>query len=165
MRLYLDFDGVLHRSYEAPPFEAMDVFVRAVEPLVGEGLQIVLATTWVSFHGYHATRDHLPEPIRSAVIGATFDPSMRGGLPGLQGAWALLSRYTQISQDAARRGWDRLGWLALDDDDREWPDERRDQLVHVDDSLSLLGQPGKADELVARLRALGPAPGHAPRHL
>jgi hypothetical protein len=133
----------------------------------------VLSTTWAPLLGLVEARSRLPREFWGAVVGSTFHASTTSGPDGgaegeqdpLEGhgedgerryaAWWEMGRFNQIATDARRRGWNRLGWVALDDDDARWPAGERASLVHVDPVLSLARQPHGAHELVVKLAQLG----------
>lgn len=125
--LYLDFDGVLHHencywkpgrgAYLVAPshyrlFQHVDLLVDLLSPY--PHLKIVLSTSWVRRLRFSHTAKRLPPPLRSRVIGATFHTCMD------ENEFIRQSRGMQIWNDVARRK--PAAWLALDDDDENWPD-------------------------------------------
>jgi hypothetical protein len=137
MILFLDFDGVLHPDAvyitsdglelraEGELFMWADPLYRVLSAY--PDLQLVLSTSWVRHLGYHAARKALPRDIRERVIGATWHSAMGKGWPDFI-VWDQQSRYEQIAAYLARRAG-FLRWLAIDDDDRGWPDSAREKLV------------------------------------
>jgi len=134
--LYLDFDGVLHpemviRTRRHGPvlsgypghalFENLEPLACALDAY--PNLSIVLSTTWVQVYRYSHTRA-LVGRLAPRVVGATFHTDMDRVLFG------QMSRGCQIEADAGRR--QPSSWLALDDDDEDWPGALRDNLVHTD---------------------------------
>lgn len=167
--LYLDFDGVLHHHdvylvHHRPVCRVGPLFAHCslLIPVLAEwpDLRIVLSSSWVRVKSFGRARKQLPAEIQSRVVGATWHSAMRGaawnsGMYWTQGqseyAFSRLSRYVQILRDVERRG--AVQWLALDDDDEEWPEEARHRLVHCEPTLGL-AEEGKIAELRARLAAL-----------
>ncbi|MBN3762329.1 HAD domain-containing protein [Burkholderia sp. Ac-20365] len=141
--LYLDFDGVLHPSdvwrragrppyVKSPPghrvFEHADLLVEVLAPF--PDIRIVLSTSWVSvFKGVVKAARYLPEELRLRVIGATWHSAMDGSV------FARLPRSLQILTDVHRRR--PMAWLALDDDDEEWPAWCRSRLIHTHPVLGI----------------------------
>ncbi|WP_323002671.1 HAD domain-containing protein [Denitromonas sp.] len=153
IRLYLDFDGVLHpdcayrtgagielRREGASLFQWAPLLIEALAPY--PGVQLVLATSWVQVLGYDRARGHLPELLRKRVAGATWHSSFD------RAEWAAMSRYRQISRHVLRHETPR--WLAIDDDADGWSAEAGHRLVRCDPDLGL-AEPGKIDELIGRI--------------
>jgi len=151
--LFLDFDGVLHP--DAVYLERGQLILRRDgialfewAPLLQHALaqhpeiKIVLATSWISI-GFAFAKAQLPRLLQERVIGATVD--------GADNDFKWLTRYRQILQYVRRSQCDR--WLAIDDDVENWGDQHRAQLVATDGDLGL-AEPGKLDELAAKLRWL-----------
>ena len=125
--VYVDYDGNLHHenvwwSPEKGPFikaaahfklfQHAELLAEVLRPY--PSVRIVLSTTWVLRYGLEASLKLLPASLRERVIGATFERGMN------KRAFAATSRGMQIWADVLRR--QPRGWLALDDDDSEWPD-------------------------------------------
>ena len=137
MILFLDFDGVLHPDAVYMTSDGIElraegeIFMWAehLSRVLGAypDIQIVLSTSWVRHLGYHAARKALPRDLRERVIGATWHSAMGKGWPDFI-VWDQQSRYEQIAAYLARRAG-FLRWLAIDDDDRGWPDSAREKLV------------------------------------
>jgi HAD domain in Swiss Army Knife RNA repair proteins len=160
--LFLDFDGVLHAVsapagrpvlvQRDPEGRARGLFDRAnavAEALAGLGTVVVLSTSWVTAFGLAAARNALPPALRSLVVGATADAW--GSKDGLE--WGRMSRWEQISLYVRTHQLEH--WIALDDDDSEWPLNERHRLI------ATVGYVGVTDvelaELVRRLRQMGSA--------
>ena len=160
--LFLDFDGVLH-AVSAPagrPVEvqrgaegrARGLFDRAdavAGVLAGVDVRVVLSTSWVTAFGLAAARDALPPALRSMVAGATAD--VWGSRDGLE--WDRMSRWEQISLYVRTYQLER--WIALDDDDYEWPFAERHRLIAPVPYVGVTD--AELDELVRRLREMGSA--------
>lgn len=156
--LYLDFDGVLHhenvwRKLNKPRqiradgpfklFEHMGLLESLLEP--HPDVKIVLSTSWARVDGYSRSRRRLSRALRHRVIGSTFHSSMD--------PWVFqeLPRGVQVVNDVMRRG--PAEWLALDDDDQNWPDWARDRLIRTHDTLGI-SAPGLAPAIAQMLDAL-----------
>lgn len=162
MILFLDFDGVLHpaavyltrRGVELRGPGELFMWVPTLEKLLAEcpQIQVVLSTSWARNFGFREAKKRLPESIRDRVIGATWHSGEAKGWPD-QIHWDDLSRYQQIERYCRRA---RLKhWLALDDDDRGWPDDQRHHLLYCDPQTGLSGLDYEAAR--AALRECGQA--------
>jgi hypothetical protein len=122
--LFTDFDGCLHPHgcAESRFFESAPVLIRLLEPF--PHVSLVLSTSWVWDIGFERARDHLPEPLRSRVIGAT-----------QQSSW---HRTVQITADVERRK--PRAWLAIDDSAPHWPPRFKRRLVKTPKDLGLACQ-------------------------
>ncbi|MEH0166700.1 HAD domain-containing protein [Roseateles microcysteis] len=141
MLLYLDFDGPLHPDavyitasgrieLRAPGhrlFESAYLLSELLEP--HPSVRIVLSTSWVCMKSFSFARRQLSASLQNRVIGATFH-SREDRL-----SFGRMTRWQQIARDVARRR--PHAWIALDDDDLEWPDEQRHRLVKADEWLGL----------------------------
>jgi hypothetical protein len=154
--LYLDYDGILHaadvrvtresplqpRIYlcEKPSDQPLFRYMSLLELLLAPypDLKIVLATSWVRAFGYAFAIQQLSPILQARVIGAATFPAP--------------TRFDTIAIDAEERGVN--SWLALDDDIRGWPVERRNQVVAPTSLVLGLAQPGIAAELARMLEAL-----------
>lgn len=137
MMLYLDFDGPLHPDavyiassgqieLRAPGhrlFESMHLLETLLEP--HPSIRIVLSTSWVFMKSFSFARRQLSAPLQSRVLGATFHSRED------RDSFARMTRWQQIARDVARRR--PHAWIALDDDDFEWPEEHRHRLVKADE--------------------------------
>lgn len=157
--LYLDFDGVLHHydvrldRRNRPVLRGTGTlfeYAQWLELILApySTVEIVLSTSWVRTKGFYQSRDRLPHGLRNRVIGATRKSQFE--LDDELAHWWIhhSSRYDQIVRDVARRK--SCEWIALDDDDRGWPEEAREHLVHCD-SMNGLGEPGTRKVLEERL--------------
>lgn len=152
--LYLDFDGVLHaadvrvtkdeplrpRVYDKPSDQPLFRYASLLELLLAPypEVRIVLSTSWVHAFGYEFAFKQLPPSIQERIIGATTVQAS--------------TRFDCIDIDAEERGLKR--WLALDDDVKGWPEERRHLVVAPTNPVLALAQPGVAGELARMLDAL-----------
>lgn len=156
--VYLDLDGVAHVSevYRHPRrgiyidprlpghtlFENVPLLVDALRPF--PDVRVVLSTSWVANLGFARTLKRLPLQLRHRVVGATFH-----SLYMRRADWDRVPRGYQILGDVERRR--PAHWVALDDDDAEWPEEQRCRLVRTDRILGLRRE-GALEELIAHLR-------------
>lgn len=157
--IYLDLDGVAHPSevyrhprrgiYIDPRIQGHTLFENL--PLLMDTLmqfpevRVVLSTSWVPTLGYGRTMKKLPALLRTRVIGATFH-----SLYMRRADWDTVPRGYQILGDVGRRR--PAHWVALDDDDAEWPEEHRCRLVKTHGILGLRRE-GALEELMAHLRS------------
>jgi HAD domain in Swiss Army Knife RNA repair proteins len=141
--LYLDFDGVLHPEdvwrhprwgpYVASPpghrlFEHADLLVDVLTPF--PDVRIVLSTSWVRvYESMSKVARRLPDALRTRVVGATYHKEMQAE------SFQQMPRGVQIWGDVRRRL--PTAWLALDDDDVDWPAVCRDHLVHTHPVLGI----------------------------
>lgn len=141
--VYLDFDGVLHPEdvwrrpgwgpYVATPpghrlFEHAELLAESLEPF--PDVRIVLSTSWVRvYHSVFKVARRLPDALRTRVVGATFHEEMQADL------FQQMPRGIQVWADVRRRL--PTAWLALDDDDVDWPTVCRDCLVHTHPVLGI----------------------------
>ena len=153
LRLYLDFDGVLHpdcayRVGSRIELRREGTHLLQWTPLLIEALalhpqvQIVLSTSWVQVLGFDRARGHLPDALSKRVVGATWHNSFD------REEWAAMSRYRQISRHVLRHETPR--WIAIDDDAEGWSAEAGHRLVRCAPDLGL-AEPGKIDELTMRI--------------
>ncbi len=160
MILFLDFDGVLHpdavyltrRGVELRGPGELFMWAPILENLLAEcpQIKIVLSTSWARNLGFREAKKRLPESIRDQVIGATWHSGEAKGWPD-QIHWDVLSRHGQIARYCMRAGLKH--WLALDDDDRGWPEDQRHHLLFCDPQTGLSGL--DYDATRAALRACG----------
>ncbi len=124
--LFLDFDGVLHPD---------EVYLQRGKPVLRcDGYSLF----------EHADRQALQE----RVIGATWHSKGAFGGHYTWGAWSQTTRYEQIMTYVLRH---RLAnWIAIDNDDHGWPDDKRHHLVHTDDWGGLGDVSAQAD-LIGKL--------------
>lgn len=140
--IYLDFDGVLHDDevyrdfkrgiYLRTPGRSLFEWEKFLSSLLVQhsDVRIVLSTSWVPIRGYNYTRNRLSSTLRSIVIGSTFHGRFMH-----RSEFMSLPRGVQIAQDAARR--EPQFWLAIDDDDDQWPRYLRDKLICTDGGKGL----------------------------
>lgn len=159
--LYLDYDGVLHpadvrvnrdaprqpqvyiqgKPTSHPLFEHTRLLEGLLEPF--PALRIVLATSWVREFGYDYALEQLTPGLQARVVGSTWRQGITFEPP---------ARYYCIQIDAEERRLER--WLALDDDLYCWPQNELFRVVAPTDRLRGLAEPGIAEELQAKLKAL-----------
>ena len=152
--LYLDFDGVLHhhdvhvnakrglyfgkeaqahgeaqghshRLFEHAPL-LIDLLARYPD------VRIVLSTSWVRWRGYAHARDRLPAELAQRCVGATFHKQMDVT------TFLAMTRGQQILADVRRR--EPAAWLAIDDDDIDWPLGSYARLARSDSACGI-GEP------------------------
>jgi hypothetical protein len=140
--IYLDFDGVLHDEevyrdfksgiYLRTPgkklFEWAPILEKLLEP--HGDVRIVLSTNWVPMKSFTYAKNRLIQSLGSRVIGSTFHKRyMR------KDEFMTLPRGVQIAKDVFRRS--PTTWLAIDDDDVNWPSSLRQNLICTDGSKGL----------------------------
>lgn len=154
MIVFLDFDGVLHPDSvylrrggqielraEGALFMWADRLAAALQP--HPDVRIVLSTSWVRNIGFHRTRKALPANLDARVVGATWHSGMGKGWPDFI-PWDNQTRYEQIAAYLSRLSAP-VPWLAIDDDDRGWPDTQRGHLVYTDEMTGLSAEGAQAD--------------------
>lgn len=137
--LLIDFDGVLHKRprphevarHYANVFEYLDPLAAALEAF--PAARIVVSSSWRLTYSVDELRAFLG-PLGPRMVGTT-GPERE-------------TRYEEIVEAAGD-----AAWLAIDDDDRGWPEGERWRLVLCNQWLAL-GEPGKLDELAEKLRAI-----------
>ncbi len=135
--LYLDFDGPLHPeavfwsfkrgAYLADAlgseghrlFEHCELLEQLLLPY--PHVRIVLSTSWVRQYSFSGAAKRLSAGLRSRCIGATWHSRMDAR------AFATRHRGEQVRDDVERRRPAR--WLALDDVDEGWGDERDNVVI------------------------------------
>jgi hypothetical protein len=174
--LFLDFDGVLHpgeifrnpktgRIYLAEGvyddgthhlFEHADLLVELIEKSNVE-VKIILSTSWVHvLRSFKKAKGRLPQELQKLVTGATWHSAMDGQI-GARDIYAgpvgfkWLTRYQQILQYVARHNIPDSDWLAIDDDNYNWGEKHRGNLVHTDDTEGL-GKFETQQELLTKLK-------------
>ena len=140
--IYLDYDGVLHDDdvyfhpkrgiyLDAPNrqlFEWMPILETLLVPHPDVG--IVLSTSWVRVKSFSYAKERLSLVLQEKVVGATFHSrEMR------KSTFDDMSRGAQVVQDVSRR--QPLSWLAIDNDDEDWPATHSDKLVLTQDRTGL----------------------------
>jgi hypothetical protein len=140
--IYLDFDGVLHDEevyrgvksgiYLRTPGRRLFEWAPILEKLLDPhgDVRIVLSTSWVPMKSFIYARKRLSHSLGSRVIGSTFHTRhMR------KDEFMTLPRGVQIAQDVSRRS--PTSWLAIDDDDVNWPPSLRQNLICTDGGKGL----------------------------
>jgi len=163
--LFLDFDGVLHPDAvylrqsghielraEGALFMWADRLTTALEPY--PDARIVLSTSWARHLGFSRARKALPADLAARVVGATWHSAMGKGWPDYI-PWDNQTRFEQIAAYLSRLPAP-VPWLAIDDDDRGWPNTQRSNLVHTDGMLGLSAADAQA-ELISWLQRLNNA--------
>ena len=159
MIVFLDFDGVLHPDAvflrlngeielraDGHLFMWADRLADALEPY--PDARIVLSTSWARHLGFRRARKALPASLGGRVAGATWHSAMGKGWPDYI-PWDNQTRFEQIAAYLSRLPAP-VPWLAIDDDDRGWPDTQRSNLVRTDGMLGLSAADAQA-ELISRL--------------
>ena len=137
--IFLDFDGVLHRRprphevarHYARLFEYLEPVAAVLEAF--PAARIVVSSSWRLSYSADELRAFLG-PLGPRMEGVT-GPERE-------------TRYQEILEAAGD-----ATWLAIDDDDRGWPEDERRSLVLCNQWLAL-GEPGRLEELVTKLRAI-----------
>jgi len=157
--LYLDFDGVLHpepvffhpnrgvylgaEAHGHTLFEHAPLLASVLAPY--PDVKIVLSTSWVQHRSYSKAVKRLPLELQNRVVGATFHAAHM-----TRDSWFALPRGAQVLGDVGRRR--PAHWVALDDDDVDWPEKHLSKLVKTDTMLGL-ARPGAVDELRSHLES------------
>lgn len=146
MKIFLDFDGVLHcrdvdRVGRQPQLRGAGKLFEHAGHLADalatrKDVQIVLSTSWVPHLGFDRAKSFLPAELQHCVIGATYH--RHAGL--LKRDWLSLSRNRQISAYVSRHGL--IHWLAIDDlhngdEIDQWPAADRHRLIHTNSTRGL----------------------------
>jgi hypothetical protein len=134
--IYLDFDGVLHPlphrhldgseiNRHEPPLPLF-CWASILESLLDDfdphgRIKIVLSTTWAHQQGLEAAAAFLPIGLWTRVSGCTLDTNFCRG--------------DQVAFHAMEHGIER--WIALDDNDFEWPAEHLSKLIHCNDLIGI----------------------------
>lgn len=145
--VFLDFDGVLHpdevylvrnqpvlRMDGFSLFEWSGILAESLDPY--PAVQLVLSTSWVRLLGFEEAREHLPEPLRQRVTGATWHATVPR-------RWTQMTRYEQVLHYIERHRTTR--WLAIDDDGAGWAEKHLPNLVLTDSLLGLGVASAQAD--------------------
>jgi hypothetical protein len=130
--LFLDYDGCLHaddvylvdgvpimRRAGCQMFEHANLLAKILAPY--PDVQIVLSTSWVGTFSLIRAKLYLPEALQQRVVGTTYE-FREDNL-----AWMELSRFEQVMHYV--RGKNVHSWVALDDDNRDWPEQYGQHLV------------------------------------
>lgn len=153
--LFLDYDGALHHENvwwdptQGPFIKAAGSFTlfQHAELLAAvlrtyPAIRIVLSTTWVLRYGLEASLKPLPASLRERVIGATYEHGMN------RRAFAATPRGMQVWADVLRR--QPRNWVAVDDDDSDWPEWCQDSLIKTHQEFGI-SEPSVLAELRAKL--------------
>ena len=154
MIIFLDYDGVLHpdEAYHSRRgvilrcdghnlFEHAQLLTDLLNPY--PDVKIVLSTSWVWVFGFDEARARLPKQLQAKVKGATWHSQMED-----RHMWMHYSRHSQIDSYVKRHF--PTNWIALDNDDTDWPEGKRHHLVHTDD-WSGIGDAAAQNELIAKI--------------
>lgn len=162
--LFLDYDGVLHpdevRTFRVKRklhilltvegmslFEWADLLRPALE--AAPYTAVVLSTTWVKTTGFQYAKAQLPDWLQDRVVGGTWH-QRDAQIEGWGRWWEDMYRHEQIRHYVEKRQVSH--WLAVDDNDKGWPETEKERLIKTDSYLGL-AQRGKVGELTARLVA------------
>jgi HAD domain in Swiss Army Knife RNA repair proteins len=126
-------------------FERAQLLVSVLAPY--PDVKIVLSTSWAQHRSYSKAAKRLPAELQARLIGATF----RDGHMSRDN-WLALSRGAQVLGDVGRRR--PAHWVALDDDDDDWPEKHLDNLVETDPMLGL-ARHGAVEELQQHFESWG----------
>ncbi|AKC88045.1 HAD domain-containing protein [Pseudoxanthomonas suwonensis] len=139
MIVFLDFDGVLHpsweldesgrhRAYAGPFFVHAPALAELLRPYLA-GIEVVISSTWGRKRNLDTLRGLLPPELAARVTDAVHHrlPPLEDIHRGhdLASRWAEIAFYREHVRPDIR---DR--WLAIDDDDLGWPDGERHHLAH-----------------------------------
>lgn len=126
LRLYLDYDGVLHHEnvrwkprvgayIDAAPefklFQHSELLEQVLAPY--PGVKIVLSTSWVLRYSFSKAAKHLRPALRERVVGATYHSRL------FKDEFSAAPRGMQVWGDVVKRK--PRDWLALDDTWLDWP--------------------------------------------
>ena len=155
MILFLDYDGVLHpdEAYHTKKgialgcdehnlFEHAQLLTDLLDPY--PHVQIVLSTSWVWVLGYAEARARLPKQLQEKVKGATWHSQMED-----RHLWMYYPRHNQIDKYVKRHCL--TDWIAIDNDDTDWPETERQHLVHTND-WGGIGDTAAQNELIAKIQ-------------
>jgi len=93
-------------------------------------VKIVLSTSWARMLGYEFAKAALPEPLRSRVVGATFNNRDIQKVD-----FDFMPRSAQVLWYTRRKGLQR--WFAIDDDGDGWPVSCEQQFIQTQSHLGL----------------------------
>jgi hypothetical protein len=113
-------------------FEHAHVLAAAIAP--HPEVKIVLSTSWVRELGFSRAKKYLPEVLQVRVSGSTYHSGYEAD-EFIGTSWNSLTRYEQIARHVARHNL--TNWLALDNDNEDWPESQAYHLVHTNDWLGL----------------------------
>ena len=155
MILFLDYDGVLHPDevYQTRKgvgllcdghnlFEHAQLLSDMLEP--HPHVEIVLSTSWVFVFGFDEARSRLPKPLQAKVKGATWHSHIED-----RHLWRYYTRHQQIDTYVKRH--QLVNWVAIDNDDDGWPQDKRHHLV-LTNSWGGLGDVAAQIELLEKIK-------------
>ena len=120
--IFLDFDGVLHRTYDSTLFEYMDDFCHAVRPY-SKNTRIVISSMWRQNHSLDHLKSYFEKDISPIVIGIT--PTLPSILP--------YQRFREIEYYCHKNNVKE--WCALDDMETLFPPDC-EKLIYVENGLA-----------------------------
>lgn len=142
--LFLDIDGVLHRSNSyvagrriissAPGRIELFEFLPTLDDALSSyaDVSVVLSSDWAYRFGLDYTRSQLPSAsLRARIIGATYQ-----GCEFDEFLWPMLSRGQQVLDYVRRQRHERIEWIAIDDRTDGF-ESCRDRLVHCQPEYGL----------------------------
>lgn len=160
--LFLDFDGTLHplretykdargreltRSYSGPRLVHAPRLAEMLVPY-GERIEIVISSWWAYDRSIDDIRALLPSALAARVSDCIWLSELITDTPS-EYLSANASRHACIAAWLERRRPSWFGpWLALDDDNRDWPEHDAAHLVLANGTL---GNAAVQRELTARL--------------
>ncbi len=163
--LFVDFDGTLHplwethkdargreltRPYSGPWLVHAPMLAEMLVPY-GERIEIVISSWWAYDRSIDDIRALLPSALAARVVDCIWLSELITDTPS-EYLSANASRHACIAAWMERRRPSWSGpWLALDDDNRDWPERDAAHLVLADGTL---GNAVVQSELAARLMAL-----------
>lgn len=140
LTLFLGFDGVLHPSFEisevtgqerpylGPHFVHASRLAEILRPWLPQ-LDIIISSTWGRRRDLNELRALLPEELAARVRDAVhhYIPHLKAidRTLGIDSRWSEIALYLhQVRPEIGYR------WLAVDNDDHDWPIDQRHHLVH-----------------------------------
>jgi hypothetical protein len=136
--LYVDYDGVLHHEnvlwhprkgayISAPSRYSLFQHTGLLEEILAPypRVKIVLSTSWVRVYSFSKAASRLSPALRQRVVGATWHSRM------VKDEFTSKPRGVQVWEDVLRRM--PKNWIALDDDEWDWPAHCRENLIRTDD--------------------------------
>jgi hypothetical protein len=133
MRIYLDFDGCLHRrlpnSIELEHIAAVNAILREFP-----GAHVVISSSWREDHSFEELRGYFSKDVADQIVGVT---------PVMTGEW----RYDEVVRHVKETAYEG-NYVVVDDDQKEFP-ENWAPLLLCDPTRGLDKE--KQDELRARL--------------
>lgn len=138
--LFLDFDGTLHplwsygagqrtnvaRAYEGPWLTEAATLARLLAPY-SPNLEVVISSLWARRLTLEELRALLPSDLRGLVRDAIWTPDDKSPLP--------IGKFAPIQAWLQRSGRQQE-WIALDDDNRNWPEDQLHRLVWANGTLA-----------------------------